>query len=89
MIYAGLGVVEGSDPALEWQELELKASQVCAWALHPIIYTLICSHHIFNAKMKFFFFISIFPWYNSLVRAQFMKLMKLEASPALTTKDAQ
>lgn len=30
MIYAGLGVVEGSDPALEWQELELKASQVCA-----------------------------------------------------------
>lgn len=55
MIYAGLGVVEGSDPALEWQELELKASQVCAWALHPIIYMLICSHYIFNAKMKFFF----------------------------------
>ncbi|CAI9112276.1 OLC1v1012697C1 [Oldenlandia corymbosa var. corymbosa] len=27
LIYAGLGVVEGSDPALEWQELELKASQ--------------------------------------------------------------
>lgn len=46
MIYAGLGVVEGSDPALEWQELELKASQ-------------------------------------------FMKLMKLEAPPVLTTKDEQ
>ncbi|XP_027123778.1 isochorismate synthase, chloroplastic-like [Coffea arabica] len=27
LIYAGLGIVEGSDPALEWEELELKASQ--------------------------------------------------------------
>ncbi|KAL3528335.1 hypothetical protein ACH5RR_007657 [Cinchona calisaya] len=27
LIYAGLGIVEGSDPSLEWEELELKASQ--------------------------------------------------------------
>nr|ABK79678.2 isochorismate synthase [Rubia cordifolia] len=27
LIYAGLGVVEGSVPSLEWEELELKASQ--------------------------------------------------------------
>ncbi|KAK4427251.1 Isochorismate synthase, chloroplastic [Sesamum alatum] len=27
LLYAGTGIVEGSDPALEWQELELKTSQ--------------------------------------------------------------
>ncbi|XP_031404818.1 isochorismate synthase 1, chloroplastic isoform X2 [Punica granatum] len=27
--YAGTGIVEGSDPSLEWKELEMKTSQVC------------------------------------------------------------
>ncbi|KAL0357506.1 UNVERIFIED_CONTAM: Isochorismate synthase, chloroplastic [Sesamum calycinum] len=30
LLYAGTGIVEGSDPALEWKELELKTSQVSA-----------------------------------------------------------
>lgn len=30
LIYAGTGIVEGSNPSLEWDELELKTSQVCA-----------------------------------------------------------
>lgn len=29
LLYAGTGIVEGSNSALEWQELDLKTSQVC------------------------------------------------------------
>ena len=28
MVYAGTGIVSGSDPSSEWNELELKISQV-------------------------------------------------------------
>lgn len=34
MLYAGTGIVDGSDPSLEWQELELKTSQVHASNAH-------------------------------------------------------
>lgn len=36
LLYAGTGIVEGSNSSMEWQELELKTSQVCAsiaWGL--------------------------------------------------------
>lgn len=32
VIYAGTGIVEGSNSSLEWDELELKTSQVWFWS---------------------------------------------------------
>lgn len=44
LVYAGAGIVEGTNPSLEWEELDLKESQVQTCA--PIIFRNLCGYVI-------------------------------------------
>lgn len=59
--YAGTGIVEGSNPSLEWKELEMKTSQVCTsiiwclhWSLLPLFDIIICLMSDIIAELRKF-----------------------------------
>ncbi|WMV35362.1 hypothetical protein MTR67_028747, partial [Solanum verrucosum] len=85
LIYAGTGIVEGSDSSLEWEELELKTSQVSLIILSYAIRHAFC----YLVREELVYPLSrndniIFFSAASFCRLQqFTKLMKLEA-PLLT-----